>query len=290
MKTILVVDDDPVVHHLLAAVLASYDWQMESAYDGAEGLECVRRKPYDLVLTDVRMPCMDGLELLGRIRELRPDTKVMVMTAESTPDSVIASIRQQAFIYFSKPFSPSAVAEMMEQALQSSSPSWQDDIEVFSAIPQWISLRVRCRPEVATRVLHFLREMKMDLPAQEREDIATAFHELLLNAIEYGGRSDPKQKIRVTYIRTARAVFYHIGDPGQGFSFDDLPHAAVSNPASAPMEHVDVRRSRGIRPGGFGIMLARNLADEVMYNEKGNEVLLIKYINRGNSHDEKENP
>lgn len=79
-------------------------WHLESAYDGLEGLSRVREKAFDVVLTDVRMPGMDGLDLLRRIRELRPDAKVIVMTAESTPQGVIRCLCDQAFSYFSKPF------------------------------------------------------------------------------------------------------------------------------------------------------------------------------------------
>lgn len=278
-KTILVVDDDPVVHQLLAAVLEPQGWRVESAFDGIEGWRRIETTPYHLVLTDVRMPGLDGLELLRRIRQHHPDLKVMVMTADSTPENVITAIREHAFTYFSKPFSPTAVADMIAQAL--SMPVWQDDVEVLSARPQWISLRVRCKLEVADRLLQFLREMKMDLPAGEREDIAAAFRELLLNAIEHGGHSDPNQVLRVAYVRTSRAVLYYIQDPGQGFSPESLPHAAISNPPESPFNHLEARAEQGIRPGGFGILLARNLVDELIYNEKGNEVLLIKYLRNG---------
>ena len=66
-------------------------------------------------------------------------------------------------------------------------------------------------------------------------------------------------------------------DPGPGFSFGDLPHAAVSHPDS-PVEHALNRQEMGMRPGGFGIMLTRSFVDELLYNEKGNEALLIKYL------------
>ena len=99
---------------------------------GLQGLACVETRPYDLVLTDVRMPGMDGLELLRRIREIRPETKVMVMTADSTPANIVRAIRERAFAYFSKPFSPIAVADTIAQAVNTG--QWQDDIEVLSAV------------------------------------------------------------------------------------------------------------------------------------------------------------
>jgi anti-sigma regulatory factor (Ser/Thr protein kinase) len=73
-------------------------------------------------------------------------------------------------------------------------------------------------------------------------------------------------------------VLYFVRDPGKGFSFQKLTHAAVSNPLDSPFEHAEVRERLGIRPGGFGIFMTRELVDELIYNEAGNEVLLIKYL------------
>ena len=99
-----------------------------------------------------------------------------------------------------------------------------------------------------------------------------------MNATEHGGGSDPRQEVIVTYVRGSRSLVYYVRDPGAGFSFEDLSHAAVSNPPDSPFEHADIRERMGLRPGGFGILLTRKLVDELIYNETGNEVLLIKYL------------
>jgi CheY-like chemotaxis protein len=273
---ILIVDDDPDIHRLLAAALSGANYVIEDRYDGLEALSFLETQPCDLVITDVRMPGLDGLELLRRIHRIRPAVKVLVMTAESTPATVISSLRDQAVGYFSKPFSLNAVAEKVALALQA--PVLEDDIEVLSAIPQWIALQLRCKLEIADQLIPFLSELATDLSVQEREDVGTAFRELLMNAIEHGAGKDPGKTVRVDYIRTAKSIIYKILDPGEGFSFNDLPHAAVSNQPDAPYQHFEVRDQLGLRPGGFGILLTRHLADELIYNEKGNEVLLIKYI------------
>jgi anti-sigma regulatory factor (Ser/Thr protein kinase) len=101
---------------------------------------------------------------------------------------------------------------------------------------------------------------------------------LLLNAIEHGGHYDPNQMVRVSYYRLTKAVVYLIQDPGEGFSFSALPQAAVSNPANAPAAHLLYRSEHGLRAGGFGILFARKLVDEVIHNEEGNEVILVKYL------------
>jgi DNA-binding response OmpR family regulator len=275
-NTILIVDDDPDIHHLLAAALRDEDYLIEDRYDGREALSFLEAQCCDLVITDVRMPGLDGLELLRRIRKIQPGTKVLVMTAESTPATVIRSLRDQALGYVSKPFSLDAIAETVALALHAPAP--QGDIEVLSAVPEWIALQLRCKLEVADRLVPFLREMVTDLSVQEREDIGTAFRELLNNAIEHGAGTDASKTVRVDYVRTATSIIYKILDPGEGFSLNHLPHAAVANEPGAPYQHLEVRNRLGLRAGGFGILLTRRLADELIYNEKGNEVLLIKYI------------
>lgn len=275
-NSILIVDDDPDIHDLLAAALKDRDYRIEDRYDGLEALAFLEDQSCDLVITDVRMPGLSGLELLRKIHEVRPGTKVLVMTAESTPATAISSLRDQAVGYFTKPFSLDAVAETVALALSAAGP--EGDIEVLSAIPEWITLQVRCKLEIADRLVPFLRELATDLPIQEREDVGTAFRELLMNAIEHGAGKDPSKTVRVDYLRTAKFIIYKIADPGEGFSFSHLPHAAVSNEPNVPDQHCEVRQKLGLRPGGFGILVSRHLVDELIYNQKGNEVLLIKYI------------
>ena len=272
---VLIVDDDPEVHTLLIAALEAPGRRIESAYDGLAGLRCIEAAPYDLVLTDVNMPGIDGLALLERIRRVRPGTRVLVMTVANTPENVIAAIRKEAFSYFSKPFTINSVSEMVDHALSSSVS--ENDIEILSAQPNWLELRLRCKMETADRILQFLRELSIGVPTSEKENVAVAFREILLNAIEHGGGSDPNKTVTVTYVRAQRAVLYRVRDPGKGFSLEKLTHAAIANPLDSPVEHVEVRERLGMRPGGFGIFMTRELVDELIYNEAGNEVLLIKY-------------
>ena len=257
-------------------MLGEEPWIIDSAHSSEEALAKLGAGAFDLVLTDIVMPGMDGLALLARIRETRPQTKVVVMTAMNTPDHVIGSIRGQAYSYLAKPFTRGVLSETLHNALHT--PVDLDDVIVLSARAGWVSLQLRCKLQTADRLTHFFREMAADLAAQERDEVSTAFRELLINAIEHGGHSDPDQWVRLTYIRTARSIIYYIQDPGQGFSMDNLPHAAISNKTETSFEHIEVRSQMGIRPGGFGILMTQKLADEVLYNATGNEVMLIKYL------------
>lgn len=73
-------------------------------------------------------------------------------------------------------------------------------------------------------------------------------------------------------------VLILLRDSGFGFDWSAITHAAVNNPAEDPLRHLQFRSEKGMRPGGFGIMLVKQLADDVIYNESGNEVAVVKYL------------
>ncbi len=235
----------------------------------------VKQQAYDLAVTSIQSEGEEDVDFLRQMRQVRPHLMLNVLTAESTPRAVTDSFREHAFSYFSKPISPRMVAVMVHQALAAL--SWDDEIEVLSARPKWINLRVQCRTLTADRLLQFMREMAADLPSQEIENIATAIRTILINAIEHGAGLDPAKKIQVSYVRPSRMILYYVRDPGEGFSFEMGPQADVSNPPDKPGHHLIYRVEHGMRPGGFRILLAKELVDELIYNEK-NEVLLVKYL------------
>jgi len=124
----------------------------------------------------------------------------------------------------------------------------------------------------------FMRQVKIDLPEDAREGVAQAFRELLMNAVEWGGGLDPKRRVRISLLRTRRMLQYRVSDPGPGFRLEDLPHAAINNALGEVFTHETVRQQKGMRPGGLGLMMVRAVADELLYNEKQNEVIFIKYL------------
>jgi anti-sigma regulatory factor (Ser/Thr protein kinase) len=232
-------------------------------------------KNFDLILTSEKTSGKEDIELLRKIRRIRPHTRLIILTDESTPADVITSMREHAFSYFSKPFSPGTLTVMIRLAIEE--PCWDDGIDVVSATPEWIRIRARCDLKTADRVLQFFDEIA-ELPNPERSEVGVAFREMLTNAIEHGGRLDPGQQVEISYLRARHMVTCRISDPGEGFTLDEIPHAAIANPADEPLRHVEYRDAIGMRPGGFGVLLTQRLVDELVYNEQGNEVMLIKYL------------
>jgi DNA-binding NarL/FixJ family response regulator/anti-sigma regulatory factor (Ser/Thr protein kinase) len=275
LKFALVVGEEPQVTEVLRSVLKSDEWVIIFARDNQAVLEFIAERPVTLIVTAATTSGREDLELLRKIRRVRPHVRLIILTDEGTPADVIDSMREQAFSYFSKPISLRSLSEIVR--LAATQPCWDDGIEVVSATPEWISIIARCDKGTADRLAQFFREVS-DLPEPERDDVATAFREMLLNAIEHGGNFDARQFVEISYVRTTRIVACRIKDPGQGFSLEEIHHAAINNPMYDPIRHALFREAQGMRPGGYGILMTQHFVDELLYSERGNEVLLIKYL------------
>jgi len=274
-RRLLTVDGDPAVHELLADLLKQEDRTVQGVSGGEEALDLLRTTPYDLVVADPGRNGLDGSKLMRRVRAVQPETKV-ILTGTQDPGKAIAALQAHAYSYFHKPLTPAPFAEMVRQALNSS--SWKKDIQVRSARPEWVTLEVSCKMDAAERTTQLLRELTADLSTGVAEDVTVAFHELLMNAIEHGCKSDPGKHIHISVLRTSQSLMVHLRDPGKGFALDRIEHAAVCNPEDSPTRHVEIRAEHGQRPGGFGILMASKLVDELLYNERGNEVFFQKNI------------
>jgi len=277
LKCALVVDADAQLTRVLSDTLKPNEWVIVNTTDNESALTLLTAKPFDLVVTGAKTSGKEDVELLRRIRRVRPHVRLIILTDDGTPADVVSAMREGAFSYFSKPFSESSLGEIIRIAIVE--PAWDDGIEVVSATAEWISILARCDKGTGDRLVRFFEEMT-DLPEPERADVATAFREMLLNALEHGGAFDPTQYVEISYVRTRKVVMCRIKDPGEGFALEELYHAAISNPVYDPIRHTHFRAEQGLRPGGYGILMTEHLVDELVYSERGNEVLLVKYLLR----------
>ena len=275
MSRILVVDDDRTTRHVLSKVLTGAGFTTAVAKDGVEALKALKAGRFDVLLLDVWMPRMNGLDLLSRLRNDKTRPRIVVMTSDDAPETLLKAVREQAFRYVHKPVESVELLQTVRDVLEAPEPP---EIEVTSARPDWVEIVVPCTRQAAEHIQTVMSHLDTDLPADLRESIGYAFRELLLNAVEWGGRLDPTRKVRIAYLRAKRMIMYRIADPGQGFNVDELPHAAIGQPPDDPIAHMLVREEKGLRPGGFGLLSVRASVDELLYNEKRNEVVFVKYL------------
>ena len=275
MSSILIVDDDRMTLHVLQSVLNGAGFSVSVARDGIEALEALRAQPFDLLVLDVWMPRMNGLEVLAKLRTRKTRPRVVVMTSDDAPETLLLAVREQAFKYVHKPVEPTLLLQTVRETLRAAE---APPIEVISARPEWVELLVPCTREAVERIQLVMSRLDTDLAPELRESIAYALRELALNAVEWGGRLDPTRRVRIAYLRARRMILYRIQDPGPGFQIEELPHAAIGQPPDNPILHMQVREEKGIRPGGFGLLMVRASVDELLYNEKRNEVVFVKYL------------
>ncbi len=283
MTRILVADDDRTTCLLLSEILRAQKFTVVTAPDGAAALKKMKDGKFDLVLLDVWMPKMNGLEVLAKMRQSKTRPKVIVMTSDDTPETLLGAIREEAFHYISKPVEPKELVELVKETLAKKTEA--PPIEVISARPTWVELLVSCSLEEAERIEGFMSRLKTGLPDDVRRAVGQAFHELLLNAVEWGGKLDASRKVRISYLRAKRMLMYRIADPGPGFKFSELDHAAISHSPDDPTVHDAIRQQKGLRPGGFGLLMTQANVDELLYNEAQNEVVFVKYLDEGTSGD-----
>jgi anti-sigma regulatory factor (Ser/Thr protein kinase) len=242
-----------------------------------DALERLQQQSWDVLLTDPETTAGDSLAVARSVSVLHPWVRVIALWPAATNQDVIAAMRANVFACFTEPFDYIAVGDMVEAALRAS--EWRDGIEVVSGLPHWLTLRVACHLVTADRLTRFMSELQQSaLVDEERDLLIVAFRELLLNAMEHGAGFDPHKVIEVTAAKTGRAIVYHFKDPGPGFDASDLEHAALSNDPEDIAATILARALKGLRPGGFGMLIASRVADELVYNERRNEVLMIKYL------------
>lgn len=281
MSRILIIGDSCPLSDEIGAALGRVDLPLEYAAGHADALMRLRMRSFGVVITSCDSALEEDLSLLTEMRAIRPGLKCIALARQSSPEEVIAALRAQVFACYAPPFSAAEIARVAAYAATDN--EWRDDIEVLSANPEWLSVRVHCRYLTAERLLTFERALTACLPEHTRRQMMQALREILLNAMEHGAAFNPERTVEVRAIRTARSFVFYVHDPGSGFRRDQLKHAAIANPPDNPVAHILEREKAGMRPGGYGLLVAAGTVDELIFSEIGNEVLLIKYLPAGDA-------
>ena len=276
MSRVLVIGSEAQVSREIGEALSAADFPMEYSAGEADTLQRLRVRSFGVVITNPDSSVEEDLALLEEMRTIRPGVKCIVLARQSNPDEIIAALRARVFACFTPPFDPVEVAHLARRAASDS--EWRDDMHVLSARPGWVSVRVNCRLLTAERLITFAKELSAQLPEDAQQEITQAFREILLNAMEHGAAFNPEQVVEFSGVRTGRSMVFFVRDPGAGFRRESLANTAIANPADDPTAHIVQREAEGLRPGGYGLLLASGTVDELIYNEIGNEVLLIKYV------------
>lgn len=140
IETILIVDDEPLIRAFLAEALQRKGYTVEKAENGKQALSCLKKQAYDLVITDLKMPDLSGLDVLRFTKEISPSTLVIIITAHGTIETAVDAMRNGAFNYLLKPFTPDSIETLIEKANEHLSLVQENTFlrdEVFSKQQEW---------------------------------------------------------------------------------------------------------------------------------------------------------
>lgn len=289
MKNILVVDDLLTERTLVGQILGrESEWQVLYAKNGRDALEQVEQQPPDLILTDLQMPEMDGLELVAEVRERYPLVPVVLMTAKGSEEIAVNALQSGAASYVPKRVLTKELVETITQVLASLEEEFDERRLTMSLSELHYVLEndSRVMMTLVSRLRQIVREMQL-FDDSDSMRLATALNEALENA-HYHGNLEVSSELREdslsTYYDLAKSrreqlpyrdrhvhvvatfcseeVRIVIRDEGPGFDLSCIP-----DPTDLSLLE---------RPHGRGILLMRTFVDEVQFNEKGNEVTLVK--------------
>ena len=175
--------------------------------------------------------------------------------------------------YLAKPFTPNQLYDVIDKAVL-----WHDE-HLKRGTHGEINFDIRSELTYLQQAHDMLADLVAHTPLTDRQikDLKQAVLEMGGNAIEWGHRKNADLVLRITYRIDPESITLIIKDQGPGFNPGNLPHAACDED---PIGHIELRNELGLREGGFGIMLARGLVDDFRYNDRGNEVTLIKRFDR----------
>jgi DNA-binding response OmpR family regulator len=272
-RNVLIVDDERDTNDLLADLVRARGFEPIQVFAGSEVLAAVHEYKPAVILLDLMMPDLDGFAVCEQLK-LNRETNLMpilMVTALNDANHRARGVRVGANGYLTKPFTPDQLFGAMDAAL-----SWHREHTEHGSTGE-INFDIRSDITYLQQVNDMLADLFAHTPLTERQvkDLRQAVMEIGGNAIEWGHKKDAEIPLRITYRIGPKCVTLVIKDQGPGFNPKQLPHAASEDD---PIGHLDVRNDLGIREGGFGIMLAKGLVDEFRYNDKGNEVTMVKYF------------
>ncbi len=272
MAKVLIVEDNPKILELLAKLSSKLGYEILKAYNGREGLELVEKNVPDLILTDIYMPRMSGLEMCRHLKRNRKfhHIPIIIITASTENPDLVKVFEYGANAWIKKPFSLSDVTDCINEVKQE-----KRFMEKSRILGDWIHFNLKSNTDILKSTNRFMENLlsHSSLDSNEVREYCFAVNEMILNAMEHGNRFSFEKKVDVSYVMFKDKVVVKIKDEGTGFDYKQIP-----DPITHPSQVLEERNKNGIRPGGFGIHLSKKYIDRMEYSDSGNELILTKFL------------
>ncbi len=181
-KPILIVDDEKNIRLTLSQALETLGAEIDTAANGEEALTKLKEKGFGLILLDIRMPGMDGMEVLRRVREIRPDIRIIMITAYGTVESAVEAMKLGAVDFLQKPFEPEEIRELVLRVMDRENLDEMKSIDYSSSI----ELAKRCigNRQFGAAAEHVRKAIFVDTQRPEAFNLLGALMEIQGNRAE----------------------------------------------------------------------------------------------------------
>lgn len=295
-KRILVVDDEDIIREVIASKISkSLGYEVSQANNGKGALAEIDRAMPDLVVTDIKMPEMSGIELLSEIRKRRATVPVIILTGYGTMEDAIAAIRLGAKSFIKKPFDINQIISLIENIFA----VHQETADVQEVVPfirsQSFTIRIPNNYIYLSKVINYVFATVRDcweMDSSRLNDIKVSLYEALLNAFEHGNlvvdKEDKGKCLMLGHNEYRKYLLERMEEPrnrGKSItvfvSIDPIRSEVRVLDDGAGFDHSrfdeDLDPEAFMKTYGRGLFLIKSLMDEVSFNDRGNMIRFLKY-------------
>ena len=264
---VLIADDEVGLRDLLERFFKTRGLEVDLACDGREALDMFQADDYDLVLTDLKMPRLDGLQLLVAIKDINPRVPVVIISGYGDTETVVRALKSGAENFLAKPIKIDLLHKVIEQSL-SFSRRPRELTRDFNSIDQTTSVKAPSEPDYVNELINLVSTLAVAVGYATHDldnNLKLALVEAITNAMEHGNKWDKAKTVTLNLQLNPDMLKATISDQGGGFDFSK--------------RFDPTRPETMLEERGRGIFLMNAIMDKVQYNDGGSSVTIIK--NRG---------
>ncbi len=257
-RSVLVVEDEEFLREGIVQLLSDAGWLVHEAGDGYDAVPIFREQPIEVVLTDLLMPRMDGIQLLRAIQDIDPDVPAVVLTGYGSIDRCVAALHAGAVDFLAKPFEEEVLLAALDRAWRGRGQYLDNDILVHESRCRF-SMKLPVDGELVSPAAARIAAISRPLGYYGRRwAIRRAVEEALRNAMAHGASSaEPGTRIEVDAEIDEHRMKVAVKDPGQGFA----------------MSLIDRCGDKSAK--GRGLFLIKSFSDEARWIDPGNLVEMV---------------
>ena len=227
-KKVLVVDDEFNILDLIRRALTAAGYATITAESALDGLLALQDNPVSLLITDVKMPGMDGLDLMRQVREISPDLPIAVISGYGTEEMAAAALEHGAFYFINKPFNVESIQEVARKGMRLPSPKVAPSPRLIAKTRQRIELSVAPDMEMIKSACALVSRASCLMghsSAVHSVKIPFVLDELLVNEMKWRNGHSPGAEAEVTAVMNGKSVVMEIKSPEPVFTESRLPKA-----------------------------------------------------------------